>query len=214
MIRLVLILVVLAGGAVLLLDTVSFKLPDVPAFLEIALPSLSRNPLAPELSADELVIESGDIEVRFERRGAFDSEHMVFGGLNTEPRNTLSNATLSVLDMNYARSLSQSYPDFHRCSSRGASQAQRQMHEVHVIGVDGRTREALHDVVDLHMKRVRESGDRTCVTLTGERLVLTSVKLLETGRDVSSQTLSSLRGGEFLLAKTVETPDCESLLAR
>ena len=88
------------------------------------------------------------------------------------------------------------------------------MHEVHVIGIDGRTRQSLHDVVDLHMKRVRESGARTCLSLSGELLTLSSVKLLETGRDVSAQTLSGFREAKFLLAKTVETPDCESLLTR
>ncbi len=213
-IRLILIVVILAGGSLMLVDRVSLSVPELPTFLAVSLPSLSRNPLSPELSVDELVIESGDIEVRFARRGAFDSEHMVFGGLNTEPHNTLSNATLSVLDMTHARAISQSFPDFHRCDSRGAPQAKRRMHEVHIIGIDGRTRDSLHDVVDLHMKRVRESGARTCVALSGEQLVLTSVKLIETGRDVSAQTLSGFREAEFLLAKTVETPDCETLLAR
>ncbi len=195
-------------------DRVSLSLPELPARWEVSLPSLSRNPLSPELSDRELVIETGDLEVHFERRGGFHSEHMVFGGLNTEPRNTLTNATLSVLDMNYARALSDRYPDFHRCSSPGAAQAKDQIHVVNVIAIDGATRGKLHDVVDLHMKRVRQSGARTCVALSGEHLSLASVRLRDSGRDVTAQTLSAFRGARFVLANKVETPDCEDLLAR
>ena len=80
------------------------------------------------------------------------------------------------------------------------------------IAIDGSTRDQLHEAVDLHLKGERESGDRTCVAMSGELLSLSSVRLRESGRDVSAQSLSTNRDTQFLLAREVEIPDCAGLL--
>ena len=88
------------------------------------------------------------------------------------------------------------------------------MRQLGVLAVDGETRGRLHDAIDLHMKGVRENGDRTCVALSGDLLTLSSVTLRESGRDVSAQTVSLFRDTQFLLARDVELPDCRGLLER
>ena len=68
------------------------------------------------------------------------------------------------------------------------------------------------DVVDLHAERIRSGGDRTCVTLAGERLMLESVRLRQNGEDLTQEVGRAFSRSHFYLAEQVEIPDCVTLL--
>ena len=114
--------------------------------------------------------------------------------------------------MQQARAIHSSWPDFHRCASPGAAQAKRYVEDLSLIASTRAARDALVDVVDLHAERIRSGGDRTCVSLTGERLMLESIHLRQNGEDLTQELSRAYSRSHFYLAEQVEIPDCVTLL--
>jgi hypothetical protein len=174
--------------------------------------TLGVSGLGRRVDGRQLVIETSDLEVRFSRVGDLSESFMVFGGDNDQRKNSMTHVTLSALAMPHVMMISQSYPDFHRCESPGAPQAQSLTETMSLIGADRGAQSALIDMVDLHKKRVGGSGERTCVTLTGAQLELESVRLRHDGTDITREVRPALRHTRFYVVDTVEAPDCQLLL--
>ena len=80
-------------------------------------------PSGPDLTinGDEVLLATGDLDVRFTKGKSFEDTYMVFGGLQLEHRNAVANVSLAVLSMRDARPIARRYPDFDRCASPGAA---------------------------------------------------------------------------------------------
>lgn len=174
--------------------------------------TLGVSGLGPRVDGRHLVIETSDLELRFSRMGDLSESFMVFGGNNDQPKNSMTHVTLSALAMPHVRTIHQSYPDFHKCKSPGAPQAQRLTETMSLIGADRGAQSALIDVVNLHKKRVGGGGERTCVTLTGAQLDLDFVRLRHDGTDITREVRPALRHTRFYVADEVEITDCQLLL--
>jgi hypothetical protein len=174
--------------------------------------TLGVSGLGPRVDGRQLVIETSDLEVRFSRTGDLSESFMIFGGNNDQLKNSMTHVTLAGLPMAHARTIHQSYPDFHRCKSPGAPQAQGLTETMSLIGADRGAQSALIDVVNLHKKRVGDGDERTCVTLTGAQLELDSVRLRHDGTDITREVRPALRRTRFYVADEVEILDCQLLL--
>jgi hypothetical protein len=158
------------------------------------------------------VVDADEIEVRFLRAGAASESLMVFGGTAERRRNSFTDATMSTLESYQARAISQRYPDFHKCASPGAAQAKRLIETTHFVAANGGIRRKLAKAVEEHDRRVGSGGDRMCVGVRGQELVLDSIRVKENGMDITQQFAPHFAGSQFLLAESVETPDCRTLL--
>jgi hypothetical protein len=199
MLRLILFLALLAILAPLLIDGGS-------------LDALGGNPLGPTLDGSQLVIQTDDLEARFDRVGTLDESYMLFGGTDGELQNSISNLFVSGLAVRHASLISKRYPDFYKCKSPGAAQAQRMIESMAWIASDGSTRGTLRKALDLHEKSLRSGGERTCLAVSGERLILGSVKHRGQGFDLTHQVGNGFRGTDFYLVTEAELADCKSLL--
>lgn len=166
----------------------------------------------PAVSGREVVVETQQLRARFSKLGAFSDSYMVFGGNADRATNSVSDAILATLAVRHAELISQTYPDFHMCSSPGAAQAQRLVEDMTFVAANRAARRALAEVVDLHGRRVRSGGERTCVSVSGVELVLDSVQLKHDGQDITHETAGAFERSNFYLAERVELPSCEALL--
>jgi hypothetical protein len=189
MVKIVFILLLVGGAAYLIQDWAA------------------SNPLKPEIGPREVVIHADRLVVSFDRLGQEKRSYMVFGGTKAEPTNTLSNVTLATISIERAKAMRASYPDFHRSNSDGASRAMRMVQTTSFIAADGKARKALRKTVDRHEKGVARAGDRACVTVSGNRLSLSEIKLADSG-NAKIRTPKT----EFFLATQVENVDCLELL--
>ncbi len=166
----------------------------------------------PQVNGREVVVETKQLRVHFTKVGSFSDSFMVFGGHNQRMTNRVDDASMATLAMRHAELISLTYPDFHRCASPGAAQAQQLTETSNFIGASRAAKRALVKAVDLHGERVRSSGDRTCISVSGSQLVFDSLELKETGQDLTAEMGSPFEQGSYYLAERVELPSCEDLL--
>ena len=124
----------------------------------------------------------------------------------------MSHATMAALPMRHARVIHARYPDFHMCRSPGAARARDFTESMSFVAMDGTARDTLAETVKLHGERVRNGGERTCVSIDGAGLLLESVRDREDGHDMTGELPPLLRQIDFYLAERVELADCAALL--
>lgn len=178
----------------------------------VSLDALRGNPLDPTLDGSQLVVQTEDLEARFDRVGTFDESYMLFGGSDGEMKNSFGNVFVSGLAVRHAALIAQRYPDFYMCKSPGAAQAQRLVEDMAWIASDGSTRGTLRKALALYQKSLRSGGEQTCLAVSGERLMLGSVKHRDQGFDLTHEVGSGLRGTDFYLVTEAELAHCKSLL--
>ncbi len=105
-----------------------------------------------------------------------DDAYMLFGGNASEQGGHFTNVLLSGLAQRHVSFISQRYPDFTQCRSPGAASAKQAIEHLALIGRDGRARSTLLEALRLHEERIQDSGERTCVSLRGQQLHLTSAR--------------------------------------
>jgi hypothetical protein len=168
----------------------------------------------PEVQMDggQVVLDTGELEVRFLTLGSRSESFMVFGGHNKPMKNSFSHVTLAGLPIPDAQAINSRFPDFHMCKSPGAKQAQRLTETLQLIGADSSTRSALSEAVDLHDERIRKGGERTCVSVRGRELSIASVHVKEQAMDITSDVAPKFGNMPFYLADHAEILDCATLL--
>jgi hypothetical protein len=159
------------------------------------------------------VVDTGQLEARFARDGSRTDSYMIFGGGKmSHLRNSFSDVTYAALDTDRAARIYRRYPDFDRCSSAGASEAQGQVETLNVLAADPSVARELAAVLDHHEKSLRNGGERTCVMIRGSNVALTSVRAKEPGVDITGDIAPQFRGTRFLFADYAEITDCRPLL--
>lgn len=162
----------------------------------------------------EVVLNADQLEARFSMVGTLDESYMLFGGDTQQRPNSITHATLAGLATHQARFIAERYPDFHRCSSPGAKQAQAFTQPMSFVAADRAALDTLSEALALFEERLREDGDRTCIHVKGAPLSLDSVRVDTEGvsEDISHEVLPKFAGVNFVLAETVEIEDCRTLL--
>jgi hypothetical protein len=172
----------------------------------------SGNPLAPSVEGREVVIQTDDLEVRFDRYGPVSETYMLFGGTDGEMKNSISNVFVSGLAIRHASFISQRYPKFYMCSSPGAAQAKQLIEDFALVAADGSTRDTLKKALALHDQSLASGGERTCLRFRGEQISLRSAKHREGGFDLTPQLSKGYRQTDFVLVSEAEVTDCKALL--
>ena len=166
-----------------------------------------------ELMDGAIVRDTGQLEARFERRATLSGEYMIFGGnVDRKATNSFSDISLAALDIDKASRINSRYPDFHRCKSPGAPVAQRLTRTLSLVTENGEAFDALEESLIVHMDRIQNNGERTCISLQGSDISLASVRLKETGADISADVIPTLRKTNFYLVEQAQLVDCRSLL--
>ena len=96
-------------------------------------------PGGPDLTVegDQVLLATGDLDVRFAKGKTFEDTYMVFGGGELEHRNAVANVTIAGLSLRHAKPIYRRYPDFHRCASPGAGIAKDKIVQLDMIPADG-----------------------------------------------------------------------------
>jgi hypothetical protein len=193
MLRLVILLALFAAAAYVLVNRVE------------------SNPLSPELTRREVTVQSRHNEVRFRRGLPLDDAYMIFGGNAAEQSGHFTNVLLSGLAQRHVSFISQRYPDFTQCRSPGAASAKQAIEHMALIGRDGRARNTLLEALRLHEERIQASGERTCVSLRGQRLHLTSARAVSADVDLTDPIRKGHGQTDFYLIDEAAIVPCSNL---
>jgi hypothetical protein len=173
---------------------------------------LVLNPSKVRIDGDVLVVDADQVEGRFQAGSPFSGTFMVFGGHGERLQNSVTDALMAGLPIEDARSISSSYPDFHRCSSPGAESAKRLVQDLSFVARSRGVAKTLSKAIDLHGERIRSGGERTCVSVSGQRLSLQSVRIKEPPIDITSDVAPMYAKTDLYLADDARIEDCAALL--
>jgi hypothetical protein len=154
---------------------------------------------APVIDGDKVVVSGGQLEYEFTRKDDFSESYMVFGGMAIDHKNAVNEVTISGLSMVDARAIHHRYPDFTKCSSAGATLAQRAIVQLDIVPISADVRAKLVEVLDQHEESIEQGGDRVCVELRGSVLELTGAREPESGTDIFNQLPRQLRHDYYLV---------------
>jgi len=172
---------------------------------------VESNPLSPQLTRREVTVQSRHNEIRFQRGLPLNDAYMLFGGNSSEQGGHFTNVLLSGLAQRHVSLISQRYPDFTQCRSPGAASAKQAIEHMALIGRDGRARNTLLEALQLHEERLQDGGERTCVSLRGERLHLTSARALSADVDLTDAIRSGHTQFDFYLIDAAAIVPCSNL---
>jgi len=172
---------------------------------------VASNPLSPQLTRREVTVQSHQNEVRFQRGLPLDDAYMLFGGDAAEQRGHFTNVLLSGLAQRHVSLISQRYPDFTQCRSPGAASAKQAIEQMALIGRGGRARNTLLEALRLHEERLQGDAERTCVSLRGQRLHLTSARALSAEVDLTDVIRKSHDQLDFYLIDEAAIIPCSNL---
>ena len=151
------------------------------------------------------------MDVHFERLKSFMNTYIVFGGMELNHRDAISEISISGLPTNNARSIYAMYPDFHLCKSAGAPLAQEAIRELDIIPVNAKVLKKLKKVLDEHKKGLKQANGRVCVKLEGEIIKLTSAKVRKANEDITDQLPPQVKHNYYLV-ESAEIIDAKTAL--
>jgi hypothetical protein len=161
------------------------------------------------INGDEVLLATGDLDVRFSKRGSFSDTYMVFGGGHLDHRNAVANVTLAGLSVREAKPIYRRYPDFHRCASPGAALAKDKVTQLDMVPVNGKTLRLIKSSLEDFDESIRTGGDRVCVRLRGSHLKLKSVEV----REVAENVTDTFKMTDFYLVDSASRVECRQALA-
>ena len=161
-----------------------------------------------EISGNEVLLATNDLDIRFSKGKPLDDTFMVFGGAQLDHPNAIANVTVAGLSVRHAKPIYRRYPDFHRCASPGASLAKDKVVQLDMVPADGETLAFLKESLEQFDDSIRSGGDRVCVSLHGTRLTLTSAEIREVGQDVTD----TIKMDNFYLVDSASRVECQQVL--
>jgi hypothetical protein len=157
---------------------------------------------------DEVLLATGDLDVRFSRGKSFEETYMVFGGAEIEHENAVANVTMAGLSLRDAKPIYRRYPDFHRCTSPGANFAKERVVQLDMVPANGETQAQLSTSLAEFDDNIRSGGDRVCVRLSGSKLTLESAEIREAAQNVTD----TFRTSKFYLVDSADAVNCQEAL--
>jgi len=153
----------------------------------------------PEITADEVIVATGQMDVYFTRLEPFAETYMVFGGLHMPQKNAISKVSLSALSMRDARAIYATYPDFRKCKSPGAVQAQEAVLQMNIVPSDSDVLEVLKEALVEHGRSLQQGGESVCVRIQGVALEMAEAIIRGSDEDILDQLPSQLREDYYLV---------------
>ena len=121
--------------------------------------------------------------------------------------------SLTLLPLDVATRLARRYPDFHRCASPGAAEGKANTYSMQLLVPDSKTRKTIAGISTDHDRRIRESGDRLCVTLRGNYVDFVQVE--QGGNTLTAAQVPKPPAGAlkqyFVLPTGLEAHECPPL---
>jgi hypothetical protein len=161
-----------------------------------------------KIEGNDVLLATGDLDVRFTKGKPLDDTFMLFGGGRIDHRNAIANVTIAGLSVRHARPIYRRYPDFDRCASPGAALAKKRVISLEMVPADGETLEFLETSLKDFDESIHGDGARVCVELQGSRLKLASVKVREVDEDVTD----TIQMDDFYLIDSASRVDCRQAL--
>jgi hypothetical protein len=158
---------------------------------------------------NEVAVNLDDYQAKFLEREPFRETHMLFGAEYFKEKNLINPITLFGLDIESAKSIYKKYPDFHKCSSAGASVAQSKTQNLSIIPATNKVLEDLKEVVEKQKVNFEKGLDRVCVNIIGKGLSMDSAKTFEGNFDLKD----SLPKQDYILVEMVEIIECVFVLS-
>jgi len=155
-----------------------------------------------------VTVDVGDYQANFLAFLEFQKTYMIFGGGYYQNKNLINPIVLSGLGMVDAKRIYARYPDFHRCASPGAAQAQLRVKQLNLIPANQQVLDELRASLEESEDQLGNDGDRVCVTLVGKTLDMRSAMAPGHTIDIKDQ----LPLQTFHLIHSSQRVPCKSLL--
>lgn len=165
----------------------------------------------PTITDNEVIVKTNNMDVRFSRIRPFENTYMIFGGTEITHGDAFSKISLAGLDINTARGIYSSYPDFHLCKSPGAPLAQRSTRDLDIVPANSKAMKNLRKTLQKFKASIQQDGGRVCVRLEGEVLMLTSATVRELNKDITNELPPQVHH-EYFLVKSAELLDSKKVL--
>ena len=160
------------------------------------------------IEGNEVTVDAGDFQAVFLASDEFSETFMLFGGDYFNTKNLINPVILFGLGIANAKDIYAQYPDFHRCSSAGASLAKEKIEDLNLIPANESVLDGLKAIIEEFKDSLASSGGRVCVTLTGKILDIQTVEIPEEDIDI----LDKFPLQDYYLIDSSKSIDCVSLL--
>jgi hypothetical protein len=143
----------------------------------------------------------------------FDGTYMLFGASEGCRDSRGACGSLSVLPIGVATTIARRYADFHRCASPGAREGKANTYNLQLLVPDRKTQQVLKETAADYDRRMRESGNRLCVTLSGNYVDFVQAEMggaTLTAAQVPQPPAGALKQ-YFVLPKAVSAHECPPL---
>ncbi len=147
----------------------------------------------------EVIVSDELFDYHFERDRDFSDSYMVFGASDHSRVDNIDAISFSGIKLEDAMSIYERYPDFHKCKSPGAAEAQNKLLDIRIIPASPEVLDTLLNAVSQYERNFKNDGDRIFVELGGELVVLTSAIWREYEWEAIDQIPSFLRGAYYLV---------------
>ena len=180
---------------------------------QLAVRYVRVNPLGPRVEGNELLVESQEYAVRFQRNGAFAGTYLLVGVASQDWGREPVNVRVRAFDRATARDYLHSYPDFHRYGSESSARLSAIAPRVSLIAATWKSYGDLRALVDSDAERTAAGGERLCMRVSGESVTLTAAKSIDDGRDATDLLTRSNSDGPTVYADQIDVGDCGQMLA-
>ena len=164
------------------------------------------------VQGDAVAVDAGNFVAEFSISGGFERTLMLFGGGYFKDSNLINPISLSGLNIAAAKSIYAQYPDFHRCSSPGASLAIPRTKNLNLIPADNQVLEELRATIKEHERNFSNGEDRICVSLTGNTLNVLSNEVQGKNSTDDLRIIHRIPPQPFYLITSSERLNCKNLL--
>lgn len=162
-----------------------------------------------EVTDAEVRIRTDDFDAVFARTGPLSDTYLLFGGGHFAEKNILAPIVLAALPLADAKAIHAAYPDFHRCASPGAEDAKARIVTLSVIASGSDVLDALRDALSRQDANLKSGGDRICIRVQGSTLELKSLRLRDSGEDLTGTAPPQT----YVLITSVESVEAQAALA-
>ena len=164
------------------------------------------------VASSSVTVDAGDFVAELSVTGEYKKTYMLFGGAYFKNKNLINPIVLSGLGIVDAKRIYARYPDFHRCSSPGASLAQPKVKSLSLIPVDKRAFNELLDSINKHENFFASGDERICVSLSGKTLSPVSTEFVGKNSTEEMRMLFQIPQESFYLINSAEILNCKNLL--
>jgi hypothetical protein len=180
---------------------------------QLAVRYVRVNPLGPVIAGNQVVVESQDCHVRFQRDGAVSGTYLIATVKSQDWTSRPVNARLEVFGLQTGTEYLRGYPDFHLYGSSSSARLVSAATPLSLVAANRETYAALRGLLERYERRALDGGERLCVTVSGEALSVASAESLDDGHDETARLARESEGEPIVYADRLDVADCSDALA-